>query len=218
MAMEQAKKHFVTMKTKTKQRLTMEGLLKQARRSFEYYMNPKFFQKEQRFSREVLKGAHGIVFMTEVKAGAFMFGAKGGTGIIICRSTTNKEEWTAPIAIGTVGASFGFQLGISKVDHIIILPKPYHVQIFLGKGQLQIKGNAEAAVAKYGRDVNVGVGVGNKAAAPVLSYSFGVKGIYGGISLDSAILMPRNDCNTRFYGKKVQIKDIGYGLVETSVF
>ena len=80
---------------------------------------------------------------------------------------------------------------------------------YSGKGQLHIKGNAEAAVAMYGRDASVGVGVNDKGdAAPIMSYSFGVKGLYAGVSIDSACLVPRNKCNQQFYGKQVSLTQI----------
>lgn len=86
---------------------------------------------------------------------------------------------------------------------------------FLGKGQLQIKGNVNAAVAMYGRDANVGVGVNDKGdAAPIMSYSFGVKGLYAGVSIDGACLVPRNKCNQMFYGKQVSLEQIIKGMIE----
>lgn len=208
---EDISKFFAGAKDKFVKRCTMDSLLKQARKSLEKYLDPKIVPFEQRFSREMLINAEGIVFLTEAKAG-FMFGLKGGTGVIICRTSTN--QWSAPISIGTAGASFGFQAGLSKVDHIIILPSRNHVKTFLGKGQLQIKGNAEAAIAQYGRDLNLGVGIGNSRAAPVVSYSFGVKGLYGGVSIDGTVLIPRNDCIQEFYGKKVSLDDIADGNIE----
>merc|ERR1712154_233117 len=95
---------------------------------------------------------------------------------------------------------FGLHAGVSKVDHIIFLPSPNHVKTFLGKGQLSLKGTAEAAMIKVGRDANVGVAMSNKGdAAPIMSYSFGVKGLYAGITLDLNCLVPRNECNAKYY-------------------
>ena len=43
---------------------------------------------------------------------------------------------------------------------------------YAGKGQLSLKGTAEAAIIKVGRDANVGVAVSDKGdAAPIMSYS-----------------------------------------------
>ena len=48
----------------------------------------------------------------------------------------------------------------------------------------------------------------------MISYSFGVKGLYGGISLDGGVLLPRNACNANFYGKQTDLENIIKGNVE----
>ena len=155
----------------------------------------------------MLKELHSFL---KQKGGLF-FGVKGGSGIILIKKDNN--QWSAPCAVGIGGISFGFQGGISKVDHIIILSNDEQVNIFMGKGQLQLKTNAEASILKYGRQGNVGVNVGNKQIKPVYSYSFGVKGLYGGVSLDGDILIVRSKCNKKFYGNKYDIKNILNGNV-----
>lgn len=92
-------------------------------------INPELIISNKQFTTN--RDAYGIVFLTEVKVGA-LAGGKMGTGIIITRIENKEDEWSAPIAIGTGGLSFGFQAGVSKVDHIIILPSPNHVKTFLG--------------------------------------------------------------------------------------
>eukprot|EP00485_Elphidium_margaritaceum_P006937 CAMPEP_0202704242 /NCGR_PEP_ID=MMETSP1385-20130828/16948_1 /ASSEMBLY_ACC=CAM_ASM_000861 /TAXON_ID=933848 /ORGANISM="Elphidium margaritaceum" /LENGTH=103 /DNA_ID=CAMNT_0049362219 /DNA_START=491 /DNA_END=802 /DNA_ORIENTATION=- len=70
-------------------------------------------------------------------------------------------------------------------------------------------------MAKYGRDANIGVGINDHLqAAPMMSYSFGVQGLYAGVAIDGTVLMPRNDCNAAFYGQNVEINDIVNGKVE----
>ena len=105
-------------------RLTMQGLLAQSRRSLEHYLNPKLIKAEERMSRNLLSKAIGIAFITEAKGG-FIFGVKGGSGIIILRKPNAKNkgqfepnQWTAPCAVGTGGISVGFQAGAAKVDHM----------------------------------------------------------------------------------------------------
>ena len=96
-------------------RLTMEGLLKQARKSLtQYFANTsdsKLIKIEERISKKILRKARGIAFITEVKGG-FLFGAKGGSGIIITRTDdissnltvqkTKFRPWSPPCAVGYV--------------------------------------------------------------------------------------------------------------------
>jgi len=192
----------------------MEGLLKQARISLEDYFSPKFVKEEERFSRDLFRNAQGIGLISEGKGG-LMFAGKAGTGIVLCRIEDKLGEWSGPLAIGTGGLSWGLQGGIAKCDHIILLQTPHHVHTFMAKGSVQVSGNVQFAVGKVGRDAGMGVGASDKAVAPILSYSFKSEGLYGGLSLEGALLTSRNDCNDDFYGSKhVSIEDIITGKIK----
>jgi len=223
--LDKLKSWFGDSKKKLDERLTMEGILRQARESFEHFLSQgDMVSVERRISDKLWRDAWGIVFLSEIKAG-FGIGGKAGTGIFITRvsnaesaenanSSSSSNEWSAPMAVGTGGLSVGFQFGASKVDHIVILPSPNHCKAFLGDGQLHIKGNAEAVVLDVGRDANVGVGVSNRGdAAPIMSYSFGVRGLYGGVSIDGAVLIPRKQCNDAFYGESVDFAQLSSGQI-----
>jgi len=212
--LDKIKSWFGDSKKKFDDRMTMQGILKQARESFEHFLSQgNMVNVERRISDKLWRDAWGIVFLSEIKAG-FGIGGKAGTGIILTRIANDENQWSAPMAVGTGGLSVGFQFGASKVDHIIILPSPNHVKAFLGQGQLHIKGNAEAVVLDVGRDANVGVGVSNKGdAAPITSYSFGVKGLYGGVSIDGAVLIPRKQCNDAFYGETFEFEQLTSGSI-----
>ena len=115
-------------------RLSMEGLLKQARISFEKWVD---IEKPHNYPMP-----NGIVFLTTIK-GSFGWGAEAGTGIVLYRLDNNNDNnnnnnndnnvnvrWSGPCAIGSGGLSFGLQFGVSKVDDIIMLPKKHHVRTF----------------------------------------------------------------------------------------
>ena len=229
---EATKKKASEVATAAEQRMTMEGLLTQARISLEHYLDPKVIPAEERMSRDILRGAKGIALITEAKGG-FIVGVKGGSGVILVKKQGLKKkklfknkkpaaQWSSPCAVGTGGISVGLLAGATKVDHIIVLSTQDQVDMFLSKGQLQLKGNTNATVAKWGRNADAGIGVGTntqtgtdkQAVAPIFTYSFGVKGIYGGISLDGEVLAVRKDCNEVFYQKTVHVKDILTGAVK----
>ena len=44
-------------------------------------------------------------------------------------------------------------------------------------------------------------------------YTVGVKGLYAGITLDLNCLMPRNECNANYYGRKVDLEQITQGEI-----
>eukprot|EP01084_Bolivina_argentea_P156714 273111_1 len=199
----------------------MDGLLKQARKSLtQYFANTaesKMLKIEERISKRIMRKARGIAFITEVKGG-FLFGAKGGSGIIIARTDditssitvqkTKFRPWSPPCAVGFGGVSAGFIAGLTKIDHIIVLPTQQHIDIFMGAGQLSLKGSADMHIYKYGRNGDAGLSVNSKAVAPIVSYSFGVKGLFAGVSFDGELMTTRGYCNEMYYGKKLCVEDI----------
>lgn len=220
----------------TKSRLSLEGQLKQARISLQKYVNPKIFKKsvteDTVIPKWVLKRAKGIVFLTVIKAG-FLFAANIGTGCVIVRK--KDGTWTGPSSIGvagllflycfsdnkrirfcikTIGISFGFLVGASKVDYIMILPNASAVQQFTGKGQLRLGGEMQLALGPIGRDANGSIGAGDAGVSVIYSYSH-AQGIYGGISLDSKLIVVRSEANKDFYDThKISCADILRGNVE----
>eukprot|EP01084_Bolivina_argentea_P259330 437543_1 len=199
---------------KSKQRLSMEGQLKQARISLERYVNPKILKKQinedTRIPKWVLKRAKGLVFLSVIKAG-FLFAGNVGTGCVIVRQPNGG--WTGPSSLGVAGVSFGFLAGASKVDYMMILPDDKAVKQFTGKGQLRLGGEIQLAVGPIGREGSGSVGAGDKGASIVYSYSH-CQGLYGGLALDGKVIAVRPECNKAFYKRTVQCDEILNGNVE----
>jgi len=70
--------------------------------------------------REMLEHAHCIVIVPDLKTGAFIFGAKYGKGILSCRNKVGAG-WSAPGTVRIEGGSFGFQIGGSSTDLIMLV-------------------------------------------------------------------------------------------------
>lgn len=189
----------------------MEGLLKEARESLEYYLNSKVIPLEHRLSsRDNLRGAQGIALITQIKSG-LRFGDSEGTGIILYRE--KNGNWSGPCAIGMGGISWDFARDISKVNHIIILPTMHHLQRFIVNGNLQIR-NAESYLADIGRDTNAEFGTSNNPPSSAISYSFSNNEFYGGLNIQGAVITVNDTCNEAFYEKKVAVEDITNGNIK----
>lgn len=200
--------------TQSKDRLSLEGQLKQARISLQRYINPKILDKQIKedtlLPKWVLKKAKGIVFLTVLKAG-FLFAGNVGTGCVIVRKPNGG--WTGPSSIMVAGVSFGFLAGASKVDYIMILPDDAAVKQFTGNGQLRLGGEIQVALGPVGREGSGSVGAGDKGVSVIFSYSH-AQGIYGGLALDGKVISVRPDCNDKFYKKKVTCFEILTGIFE----
>jgi SH3 domain-containing YSC84-like protein 1 len=152
--------------------------------------------------RDLLKKAKGVFIAPQVLKGAFIIGGSGGSGVLLVRDS-KTGQWNGP-AFYTMGeASFGLQIGGEAAEILLLAMTDRGVTAFLGNS------------VKLGADVGVAagpVGLGMDAStanlsADILTYSR-AKGLYGGISVEGAVVAVRNGWNEAYYGKKVTPTDI----------
>src|ERR1700709_2443277 len=69
---------------------------------------------------ELMDKSQCVVIVPGMKKGAFIVGGQYGRGFIECRRVSGKG-WSAPAAIKVEGGSFGFQIGGSETDAILLV-------------------------------------------------------------------------------------------------
>jgi lipid-binding SYLF domain-containing protein len=145
--------------------------------------------------RDLLKNARGIFIAPQVLKGAFVFGVSGGSGVMLAR-LPGAWKWSGP-AFYTIGElSFGFQIGGEASEIIVLAMTERGVNAMMG----------DSVKLGAGIDVAVGpVGIGAQASTANLSVdllSFArSKGLYGGISIQGAVVKTRNDWNYIYYNR-----------------
>jgi SH3 domain-containing YSC84-like protein 1 len=162
------------------------------------------FQKDPNMEgfRELAEKAHGMLIMPQMIRGAFIFGASGGSGVLVARNAPG-EPWKGPAFYTLGGASFGFQAGADVAEVIILAMTERGVTKLL------------SPQVKLGADISVTagpVGAGAAAAtaglsADLVSYSM-AKGLYGGFSVDGSVAGVRAALNRAYYGKEVTPTDV----------
>src|SRR4051794_15275998 len=70
--------------------------------------------------QEMIGHAHCIVIVPDLKTGAFVVGGKYGKGYLSCRNK-GAAGWSAPGTVRIEGGSFGFQIGGSSTDLIMLV-------------------------------------------------------------------------------------------------
>jgi len=169
--------------------------------------------------RDLLPRAKGVLIIPQLLKGAFVVGASGGSGVLLVRDE-NRGQWNGPAFYTLGGASIGFQIGGQASEVILLAMTDRGVNSFLGSS---FKLGVDAGVAAGP------VGIGASAAtanlsADILSFARS-KGLYGGISLDGAVVAVRDGLNEAYYAKAVSPTDIfirnivsnpqAYRLIET---
>ena len=158
--------------------------------------------------RELIPKAKGVFVAPQVLRGAFIFGVSGGSGVFFARAE-RPGTWYGP-AFYTIGeVSFGFQAGGDASEVVLLAMTERGVNALLSTS---VKLGADASVAAGP------VGVGMRAATAnvsvdIVSFSRS-KGLYGGVSVDGAVVATRGALNDAYYGKDVSTQDI---LVRGSV-
>jgi lipid-binding SYLF domain-containing protein len=152
--------------------------------------------------KDLLKKAKAVVIAPSVLKGAFIVGASGGNAVATIRDS-KTGQWSEPAFYTIGGASFGLQIGGQSSEVILLAMTERGANALLDSS---FKLGADAGVAAGP------VGVGAQAAsanlsADILSFSRS-KGLYGGLSLDGAVIKVRGTLNDAFYHHQVSPADI----------
>src|SRR5579863_10187749 len=115
--------------------------------------------------QELLDKAHCVVVVPGMKKAGFIFGAQYGRGFAVCR---RKGGWSAPAAMRMEGGSFGFQIGASETDVVLLVMNAGGMKHLLSD-KFTLGGDASIAAGPIGRDATAQTDV--VLNAEILSYS-----------------------------------------------
>lgn len=153
----------------------------------------------------VLRDAKGLAILTVLKAG-FIFSGQGGWGVVVAKT---PHGWSAPSAIGTGGAGFGFQVGAEVTEFVLVLNTPEAVDAFARGGNVSFGGALSAAAGPVGRTAGASV----MPVAAVYTYSRS-QGIFAGASIEGTVIAARDDANREYYGRAVTPREVLAGRVK----
>src|ERR1044072_6287728 len=151
--------------------------------------------KEKAIRKELLDKAEAIAVFPDVIKAAFIFGGKGGQGVI---SKRTPKGWTAPAFFNISGGSFGAQIGATKTDYVLLIMNQSGLNGLL-KDKFELGGEVGVAAGPVGREA--AASTNPRLDAGILSYSRS-KGAFIGAALKGAVITPDNDLNEAVYGGK----------------
>ncbi len=154
--------------------------------------------KEKAIPKELLDKAEAIAVFPDVIKAAFIFGGKGGQGVI---SKRLAKGWTAPAFFNISGGSFGAQIGATKTDYVLLIMNQSGLDGLL-KDKFELGGEVGVAAGPVGREA--AASTNPRLDAGILSYSRS-KGAFIGAALKGAVISPDNNLNEAVYaGKKAK--------------
>ena len=157
---------------------------------------------------DLLTKAQCVVVVPGVKQGAFIIGGKYGRGFLVCRKADGA--FGAPGALRIEGGSFGFQIGASETDVIMLVMDQRSMKGILSS-KFTLGGAADVAAGPVGRSSTAQTDASMNAK--ILSYSRS-RGVFAGLALTGATLRPDLDQNAELYGKRLTNQEVVTGNVK----
>jgi lipid-binding SYLF domain-containing protein len=159
------------------------------------------FLRDDNYSwmRDHVKEARGVLIYPQVLKGGFIFGASGGTGVLLVRE--DKEGDFSYPAFYTMGSvSFGLQIGGESAEVVLLVMSQKGVDSLL-TSQFKLGGDVSIALGP------VGGGAKGDITTDFISFAKS-KGLYAGLNLDGSYLSVRDGLNKAYYGKQATPADI----------
>lgn len=151
--------------------------------------------REKAIPKELLDKAEAIAVFPGVIKAAFIFGGKGGQGVI---SRRTRNGWSAPAFLNLGGGSFGAQIGATKTDYVLLIMNESGLDGLL-KDKMELGGEVGVAAGPVGREA--AASTNPRLDAGILSYSRS-KGAFIGAALKGAVINHDNDLNEAVYKMK----------------
>jgi len=158
--------------------------------------------------QDLLEKAHCAVIVPGMKQAGFVVGGKYGKGFAVCRK--EGGGWGAPEAVRVEGGSFGFQIGASSTDVVMLIMNDRGMRRLM-EDKFTLGAEATVAAGPVGRQSTAQTDA--QMSAEILSWSRS-KGLFAGIALTGATLRPDNDVNQELYGTKLSAKEILTGTTQ----
>jgi lipid-binding SYLF domain-containing protein len=147
-------------------------------------------------ARSMMAYAKGVLIVPSLVKGGFIFGAEGGSGVLLAK---NGNNWSQPAFYTLSSGSFGLQIGLEQAEVVMILMTDQALN--------QVK-SGDFKVGAGGGITVVTLSSGAAAATgDVVLWQSGT-GVYGGLTLNGSVVKPRDEWNTAFYGRPTPVADI----------
>ena len=157
---------------------------------------------EMGWYRDALKDAKGVLVVPSLVKAGFIFGGSGGRGVYFTKE--GKSGLCKGPAFYNMGSvTFGLQVGLEKAEVVVLAMSDAAVNAMLSP-QFKLGGDISIAAGP------VGAGVSGQAGLPAAAFLLFSrnKGVFGGLTIEGALVLVNGEYNNIFYGKSVSTTDI----------
>lgn len=152
--------------------------------------------------RPVVEKARGVLIIPELIKGGLIFGAEGGSGVLLVRGDDNS--WSSPAFYTLAAGSFGLQAGGQVSETIFALMNNGAIEAFMSN-EFKLGADASVAVGPLG----AGIEASTTTNFDQDIYAFSrASGLFGGGSLEGAKIITRQDLNDAYYNSVTTPREI----------
>ncbi len=149
-------------------------------------------------ARDLLSRARGVMIVPTLVKGGFIFGAQGGTGVLLSRDP-KTGSWSYPAFYAMGAGSFGLQIGV-EVSRIMLIIMNDRALNAVMQHEFKIGAEAGIAVATLGGGAEASTTAAGGADIYALAES---AGLFGGVAIQGGIVKPRVEQDHAYYGPNV---------------
>jgi lipid-binding SYLF domain-containing protein len=150
-----------------------------------------------------LARARAVLVVPDLYKAGLIIGGQFGNGVLLVRQKDGTFSYPAFYTLS--GGSIGLQLGAEDISIVFLIMDDGGLNAVL-KNKFKIGAEMQATIAVVGG--GVGGSTTSNMKADILAYALGAVGLYGGLSLEGAIIQPRDSWNQAYYGKPVAAHDV----------
>ncbi len=158
---------------------------------------------DQSIPEELLSKCRAIAIYPFVLKGGFLIGGRYGKGVVLKRDK-KTNEW-GPVTFSTIaGASAGLQAGIQATDLVLIFLNNKGIDSLLNS-KLTLGVDIALSAGPVGRTSEISTDFFLRSM--IVSYSRS-RGLFAGLALNGAVVMPDDGADSDYYGKKVSANEV----------
>ena len=150
-----------------------------------------------------LAQAKAALIVPDLYKAGFVIGGQFGNGVLLVKG--KDGAWSYPAFYTLSGGSVGLQLGAEDISIVFLVMTDNGLDAVL-QNKFEIGGTMNVAIAVVGGGEQVATTT--NMAADIRAYALGAIGLYGSLSLEGAVISPRETWNAAYYGKPVAARDV----------
>jgi lipid-binding SYLF domain-containing protein len=135
----------------------------------------------------MMRDAKAVYIVPHLVKGGFVFGAEGGSGVVLRRT---GRGWGEPKFYDMASASFGFQAGLQKAELVFIINSQRALD-GIEHGNFKLGGQAGVTVATLSSGAE---GAVTAHGGDIVVWSSGT-GLFGGVAFNGSVITPDKDKN-----------------------